>query len=136
MNRAHLQFILIDDDCDDCDIFCEAIGEVSRSAKCLVYNDPEIAYRELSVGGIIPDFIFLDLNMPKLNGKKLLVEIKKLRALKNIPVIIYTTSSDQQDIDETKRLGASHFITKPYDFNVLCDEIRGVMKIKSMIESR
>lgn len=61
----------------------------------------------------IPDYIFLDLNMPGMNGKQCLAEIKNRPHLKDVPVVIFSTSSRPQDIRETEQMGAMAFITKP-----------------------
>lgn len=61
----------------------------------------------------LPDFIFLDIRMPRIDGKKCLVEIKKDERLKNIPVIIYTTSKGVEESKELRDMGAFHFISKP-----------------------
>ena len=54
--------------------------------------------------------------MPRMSGLEFLAEIKKINGLKNIPVVIYSASSAQRDVDETKKLGADYFITKPSTF--------------------
>jgi CheY-like chemotaxis protein len=61
----------------------------------------------------MPMVIFLDLNMPKMDGRECLKEIKNNDRLKDIPVVIYTTSSHLRDIEETRNLGAKGFISKP-----------------------
>ena len=71
----------------------------------------------------LPDFIFLDLNMPKMDGRTCLAELKKDVKLKNIPVIIFTTTSHSKEIDETYELGAAYFLSKPSDFKKLQKEI-------------
>ena len=73
------------------------------------------------------DLLFLDLNMPKVDGKKCLSELKKSARLKDIPVVIYSTSSLKKDIEETKAMGAVHFMTKPSAFRELCDAIGNVL---------
>src|ERR671910_306752 len=93
--------LIIDDDEDDRELFCEAVGYISKDIDCLHATDGENALELLAVGkGKLPDFIFLDLNMPRLNGKECLAEIKKLPRYTNVPVIIYSTSSHQKDIQE------------------------------------
>lgn len=120
--------LLIDDDPDDRDIFCEALHEVDVSAQCIAVQDGAEALGMLqSHDGALPDFIFLDLNMPRLNGQQCLSEIKKTGSLLHIPVIIYTTSKQQQDIDETRSLGAAYFITKPNTFEGICKSIACVL---------
>ena len=70
-----------------------------------------------------PLLVVTDVDMPRLNGKQCLVELKKEAHLRDIPVIIYSTSSEKRDIDETARLGAAHFLTKPNKFEELCKAI-------------
>jgi CheY-like chemotaxis protein len=105
-------FFIVDDDTDDQDLFIEAVNEVDGSIQCLSASDCEEALDLLKNRKIgLPDMIFLDLNMPRLNGKQCLAELKKQAHLKHIPVIIYSTSSERRDIEETSRLGAAHFLT-------------------------
>ncbi|HEY0047074.1 MAG TPA: response regulator, partial [Flavobacterium sp.] len=77
----------------------------------------------------LPDFIFLDLNMPEKGGKECLVEIRKHSKLKEIPVIIYSTSSSKKDIDDTYELGANLYITKPNSFTELRKAVRKIMAL-------
>ncbi len=120
--------LLVDDDADDRDMFCEALHEVDDSVECIAAQDGAEALGILQAGlGTLPDWIFLDLNMPRLNGQQCLSEIKRTGTLLHIPVIIYTTSKQQQDIDETRKLGAAHFITKPNTFDGICRSIAGVL---------
>ena len=67
--------------------------------------------------------ILLDLNMPEMDGKTCLEELKKDSRLKGIPIIIYTTSAQQTDRDETLKLGAAHFITKATSFPKMIEGI-------------
>ncbi|TKT90733.1 response regulator [Dyadobacter frigoris] len=123
-----LTFMIVDDDADDCEFFCEAISEINPLSKCLTASNGEDALMKLR--GLIeplPDFIFLDLNMQRMDGRKCLAELKKDSTLKNIPVIILSTSSSQKDIDDTKMLGASYYMTKPSEYQKLRKEIAFVM---------
>jgi CheY-like chemotaxis protein len=105
---------LVDDDTDDLEIFAIAVAETGQSITCMTANDGLDALRLLHQDEtFIPDFIFLDLNMPRMNGKQCLVEIKKISRLTHVPVVIYSTSAQQRDIDDTLKLGAAHFFTKP-----------------------
>ena len=70
------------------------------------------------------DLILLDLNMPGLDGRKVLDVLKRDDALKTIPVVILTTSSDVRDVEECYALGASTYIQKPVDFKGLAEAIR------------
>ena len=70
------------------------------------------------------DLILLDLNMPGLDGRKVLEVVKMDRGLKSIPVVVLTTSSDSKDIEDCYALGASTYIQKPVDFKGLAEAIR------------
>ena len=128
MMKQKRTFFIVDDDIDDQDLFIEAVNEVDDSIECMSASNCEEALDLLKNKKIgKPDMIFLDLNMPKLNGKQCLAELKKEAHLADIPVIIYSTSSEKRDIEETSRLGAAHFLTKPNKFEELCKAISYVV---------
>jgi CheY-like chemotaxis protein len=128
MNKTRT-FFIVDDDIDDQELFMEAVGEVDSSIKCVASSDCDEALEMLKSGRLPkPDIIFLDLNMPRVNGKQCLGELKKVANLRDIPVIIYSTSSEKRDIEETSRLGAAHFLTKPNKFDDLCRAISFVVQ--------
>ncbi len=109
-----LTCFLIDDDADDREIFTTALEDVDKNYKCLTALNGKDALEKLKGDEtLIPDFIFLDLNMPIMTGKECLQEIKNIQRLNATPVIIYTTSSHPKDIEETKQLRASHYLIKP-----------------------
>lgn len=112
-NKMRKICLLVDDDEDDSEIFAMAVSEADSSIDCVFATDAIAALAMLENKSFVPDFIFLDLNMPLMSGKECLVEIKKRQHLSATPVIIYTTSGSQKDMDETHELGASFFITKP-----------------------
>jgi CheY-like chemotaxis protein len=109
--------MLIDDDEDDREIFLTVIRENASSVVCNVAENGREALDKLTREFIKPDLIFLDLNMPRMNGREFLLEIKKFDGLRDIPVIILSTSSDKETISEARRLGAQHFISKPDRFS-------------------
>lgn len=109
--------LLIDDDEDDCEIFLVAIERAFGPGNYNTINHAVKALQQLDENQINPDLIFLDLNMPIMNGIQFLTEIKKREHLKHIPVIIFTTSSQEALINQTMALGAHAFVTKPSDFN-------------------
>ena len=107
--------LLIDDDHDDQFVFSLAIKALNKSVDCITVNDGFAALKKLEQDPLFrPDFIFLDLNLPGINGFDCLTRIKANAALSHIPVVIYTTSASEEDIIKTKNLGAAGFITKPY----------------------
>jgi len=117
MSTPFSHVMLIDDDEDDREIFLTVIRENAFSVVCDVAENGREALDKLTQELIKPDLIFLDLNMPRMNGREFLLEIKKFEDLRDIPVIILSTSSDKETIAETRRLGAQHFISKPDRFS-------------------
>ena len=106
--------ILIDDDPDDHEIFAMALIEAMPEAVSVLYDSAENALSELSQSTEnLPDYIFLDLNMPRMNGMQLLELLKKEEHLVNIPVIIYSTSILPSIKTQALQLGAHDFLAKP-----------------------
>lgn len=116
----YLRFLLVDDDPDDIYIFKEVLREVNPSIN---FNSAADGREALSIlkqqQNNFPDVIFLDLNMPRMDGKECLAELKKDPQLQRIPIIMYTTSSQSKDIEETMLKGAICFITKPTNLKEL-----------------
>ena len=77
----------------------------------------------LQKGEVLPDIIFLDLNMPGMNGMQLLGHLQENSSFSSIPVVIYTTSKSAQHNIETKQLGAVHYIVKPINISELKKEL-------------
>lgn len=109
-----LTCLLIDDDLDDQEIFLLALQDIGSPVKCILANDGFHALQMLHQdASFVPDYIFIDLNMPRMNGKQCVKELKKIEHISHVPVIMYSTSSSQNDVEESKKLGVAHFITKP-----------------------
>lgn len=126
--------LIVDDDDDDIELFFMAMKKIDPDAVCHVANDCEEALeklrREYDVD-VLPDYIFLDLNMPRIDGKTCLAELKKDARLKEIPVIIYTTSAHHRDREETLKLGAAYFLTKASSFSKIQEGIAKAIKTVS-----
>jgi two-component system, chemotaxis family, response regulator Rcp1 len=73
-----------------------------------------------------PDLIFLDLNMPRMDGRELLAEIKGDEQLAGIPVVVLTTSEAERDIVASYKLHANCYITKPVDFEKFIEIVQAI----------
>jgi CheY-like chemotaxis protein len=122
------RLLLIDDDQDDHEILIAALNEIDKSIVCQIALNGEEGLHKLDSQAYRPDLIFLDLNMPGMTGFQVLKEIKGSIRLKNIPVVIFSTSTNPKDINETKSMGAFTFITKPSQYNDLRDILRTLLR--------
>ncbi|MBX2906367.1 MAG: response regulator [Taibaiella sp.] len=114
------QFLLVDDDRDDRELFCEALEDLDKEISCHTAAGADEAMELLAaLQPGKPDVIFMDINMPLVSGWECLTLLKKHDLYRDIPVIIYSTSSHTRDIEIAKNLGAYRFITKPHDYKLL-----------------
>ena len=120
--------MIIDDDPDDRWLFIRAVNSISKEYEYLQAHDGSNAIELLQAAAQLPAYIFLDLNMPRMNGKECLVEIKKHAALKDIPVIIYSTSDYAKDLEFTLQHGAAYYLPKPVDMKLLPAAIMAAIK--------
>ncbi len=121
-------FFIVDDDPDDQELFIEALKGIDEFCRCFSAFDGKDALEKLvNDMPALPDFIFLDLNMPRMNGKEFLSKIKKDIRLRDIPVIIYSTSSLKKDMEEAGQLGAVFFLQKPNSFDELSKALSGIV---------
>ncbi|HLI94325.1 MAG TPA: response regulator, partial [Puia sp.] len=121
--------LIVDDDGDDLQFFIDAIGEIDPRIRCLTAFNGIEALKLLETNDTRPDYIFLDLNMPKMNGKQCLRHLKSSPLFQSIPVIIYSTSRRPEDSTEAREMGAAAFIVKPNKFYQLKNEISGVLQL-------
>ena len=119
--------LLIDDDEDDREIFQAAVEKLDQPINCIVLKNAGEALDLLRANQLNADLIFLDLNMPGMNGQQFLLEIKRIEDLKHIPVIILSTSSHSSTIEITKDLGAMDFFSKPDKFEDLIGILTSVL---------
>lgn len=122
------QCFLIDDDPDDRSIFTMALESADASYECITAGNGLEAIDVIKANpDFLPDFIFIDLNMPYMSGKETLEAIKGNQHFSAVPVIIYTTSSYRKDIEETKSMGATYFLVKPPKISSLIDMLNGIL---------
>jgi CheY-like chemotaxis protein len=107
------RILLVDDDEDDQLIFLSVVKKVRPALNCTTAWNGIDAMNRLSEGNPLPEIVFLDLNMPLMNGHQFLAEAMKDPNLREIPIVVLSTSSHFQTQQKTLELGASHFLTKP-----------------------
>ena len=120
--------VLADDDEDDREMFEEAITRINPAIQIKTFASGSSLFRYLEKGEQ-PALIFLDLNMPGKNGMECLAEIRKSSDWSGIPVVIYSTSSNNNDIRETYTKGANLYLLKPNSFSVLMKLIERAFRI-------
>ncbi len=129
-NSARVLVILADDDKDDREFFEEVVSEINPTIQVQGVKDGLELMEVLNEKDkALPDILFLDLNMPGKNGKECLEEIKNNSRLKDIPVVIYSTSAMGKDIRETHSLGANLYVSKPNNFNTAISIIKKVFSL-------
>lgn len=128
---AVIKILLADDDSDDRDFFSEALASVDPDVVYQGVEDGQQAIHALASDTIRPNVIFLDINMPILNGWELLKKLKSDDRYADIPVIIYSTSSGQRERKIALDLGALCFVTKPESVKLIEEMLdRVIAKIK------
>jgi CheY-like chemotaxis protein len=111
--------LFIDDDVDDHLFFEMALKEADANFNLVNAYDGLDALEKLDSHQVLPDIIFLDNNMPRMNGLECLIQLKKRNVFSAIPVIIYSTSSSPEFIEQCKAEGAVGYLSKPDDFDGL-----------------
>lgn len=128
MNGKELLIMLADDDQDDCLLFKDALEELPVLAQLTTVHSGEQLMKLLNKAQQLPDMLFLDLNMPNKNGFACLEEIKENEKIKHFPVIILSTSFEQDVVTLLYKNGAQHYIRKPNNFTQLKYLIHSVIK--------
>ncbi len=123
MEKKFLCF-LIDDDEDDQEIFIMAVREVSPAIECVTAGNCMEALEKLEDQGFNPQCIFIDINMPRINGIACLKAIRKIPRLNGCRIFMYSTAADPGIIEESKALGADDFIRKPTSMGELVDILK------------
>lgn len=127
MLRYHA-ILLIDDDEEDQEIFIDALKQVDALLHCAVAGDGEEAMALLNGDALVkPELIFVDMNMPKLNGKQVLAALKSSETTRDIPIIMYSTFFGPKDISEITTLGAAHHMVKATRFDELCSSLKRIL---------
>ena len=120
MNKDQLNIFLADDDDDDRLLFCEALDELETDTRVTTFeNGVDLMANLIDKEIALPDMIFLDLNMPLMNGEECLTDIKQEPALSDIPIVIYSTSLDPHMAEILLEKGANRYLQKPKSYTQL-----------------
>ncbi len=125
--------LAVDDDPDDRGLFLEAINRISSSIKCIEAADGDEAYELLTnTMTILPDMIFLDINMPVMYVKSFLKLLRRNSLLKDIPVVMLSTNLTEKDISDVINLNAD-FLVKPPTFPRLVEALTDIFTSKGLL---
>jgi CheY-like chemotaxis protein len=128
---ARYHILLADDDEDDRQFFTDAINAISSNYKLSTVRDGEELINQLKENKMeLPDFIFLDLNMPYKNGLECLKEIRAMEGMKEVPVLIYSTSINADQVDSSYRCGADRYIQKPTSYDGIVRLLRIIFSME------
>lgn len=127
-----VRILLVEDNPAEARLTMEALGEAGIAHELDHVSDGEAAMaflrkEEAYINGQRPDMIFLDLNMPRKDGRQVLREIKADLSLASIPVIVITNSQAKEDVDDVYRLRANCYLVKPPDLNEFFSMIQRVV---------
>ena len=123
---------LIDDDDDDREIFAQALKKASAGYVCDFAKNGKEAIEAVHRCDVVPDYIFVDLNMPLISGRECVKAFKELSRLKDVPIIVYTTSALAKEVDEIQDLGATNYLVKPTSFSRLVGVLEEILSGKDL----
>jgi CheY-like chemotaxis protein len=130
MDRDALYILLAEDDEDDRLFFKEALQEIKVKTNISFVTDGAQLMDYLNQAGIrLPNVVFLDLNMPVKSGMECLIEIRRNNRLKDLAIVIYSTSASEEDIEDAFVNGANIYIKKPNDFSLLKSTLAKVVSL-------
>ena len=121
--KTHI--LLVDDDIDEMKIFAEALKDVVGDFKCTYASDGEHALKMLPY--LLPQVIFVDFNMPQMNGLQLAQEIRKVRRLDKIPLFLYSTHISMDVIQKANESGITGYLVKPDTIAQLSGTLKTVL---------
>lgn len=129
--KSPLNILLIEDDIDDIDLLKDALNESNISYKMEVIMEGDKVYTYLTAADKLPEIIVMDLNLPKISGRELLIKIKS-STFTEIPLVVLTTSSSKDDIDYCNNMGISKYITKPATIEGWNATITSILNVASV----
>jgi len=126
-----MTLLYIDDDAEDIEFFCDAIKNIHPTYLCLVAQNAKDGLHILET--LIPDVIFLDINMPVMNGKEALRAIRSRKNLASVPVCMLSTTTNSNEINMCRELGANECFVKPNSFAELCTTLKSFFQMNFLL---
>ncbi len=123
------RILLIENDTDDCEVFGWALKDVSPDLVLECCNDCIEAQGKFAT--FSPDMIFLDLKLPFKSGLEYLAELQETSQLRHIPIIVYSSYMNPEEIRESKRLGAKYYFEKPHSYTELVAGLKNILEERS-----
>ena len=127
-NSAQKIILLVDDDEDEHEIFSSALKHTVDSYNFISVRSCDEALKILK--DLDPDYIFIDVNMPRINGMTCLQEIKKIKRMADVPVYMYSTGINSKEGERALQMGAADYIVKPNSISSLSTVLRKILKLE------
>jgi CheY-like chemotaxis protein len=127
MPYSKYYILLADDDPDDCMLFTEVLRDLSIEQQPVCVSNGQQLIDFLKESIVLPDLLFLDINMPLKNGVAALKEIKEVAIFRNIPVVMLSTTKHPATVQETYRLGANLYACKPTSYSALVSLVQRIL---------
>jgi CheY-like chemotaxis protein len=126
-----VKIFIIDDNEDFVLLFCQTVAKAHPQCQCLSAENGYNALRQLKfMLPTVPDFIFVDVKMPIMNGHEIVAELKKMDLLSTVPIVMYTAQSNPVDESKAKEAGVAAFYQKPNSTEKINQLIADVLKMK------
>jgi CheY-like chemotaxis protein len=118
-----MTILYADDDVEDRMLFLDAFAKVEPAISCITVCNGKQLLQRLREVQELPDLVFLDINMPMMDGRECLIELKQDQRLRTIPVVIYSTTSNKSEVADLLTLGAISFIQKASSYRQSCADL-------------
>ena len=126
-----VKIFIIDDNEDFVLLFCQAIAKTHPECQCMSAENGYNALKQLKfMLPTVPDFIFVDVKMPIMNGHEIVTELKKMDPFTSVPIIMYSAGANADDESKAKENGASGFYLKPSNLEKINALIQEVLNMK------
>lgn len=127
--KNELTIFYTDDDAEDLEFFTEVTNTLGGHLNIVTQNNGQELLHDLKNSPPTPHILFLDLNIPGFSGLDILQQLRSSDKYKKLPIVIFSTSSDEQTIAKSLELGANYYVTKPTDFSLFKKTIQHTLSI-------